>query len=256
MTYRLRNIAVAVGLALVAALLTTFYVANYKRHVQQSENSVTVYVAKKDVPIGTPGADLAKHGWLGTTTVAKHAVVPGAISNPDQVAKLITTQAIYGGEQITLRRFASSTQLGIRAQLHGPLRAISVPGTPDQLLAGTLKPGDHVDVVASMKLANCSQSGTCVAVRDVVQDLLVLDAPTGGSSSKFSSGNTLSAILAVSDNREAQKLFYAVKNADWTLQLRPVANATQPPVDVEGPVSMFKDGVTPANINHYAGVGR
>ena len=52
MTYRLRNIAVAVGLALVAALLTTFYVANYKRHVRQSESTVKVYVAKRDVPAG------------------------------------------------------------------------------------------------------------------------------------------------------------------------------------------------------------
>ena len=55
MTYRLRNIAVAVGLALVAALLTTFYVANYKRHVRQSESTVKVYVAKRDVPQGTLG---------------------------------------------------------------------------------------------------------------------------------------------------------------------------------------------------------
>ena len=34
-------------------------------------------------------------------------------------------------------------------------------------------------------------------------------------------------MLAVSDRREAQKVFFAVQNAaGWTLQLRPVANAT------------------------------
>ena len=44
MTYRLRNILVAAGLAVVAALLTTFYVANYKRHVRQAEATVKVYV--------------------------------------------------------------------------------------------------------------------------------------------------------------------------------------------------------------------
>ena len=49
MTYPVRNIFVAVGLAVVAALLTTFYVANYKRHVRQAD-TVTVYVAKKDIP--------------------------------------------------------------------------------------------------------------------------------------------------------------------------------------------------------------
>ena len=45
MTYRVRNIFIAVGLAVVAALLTTFYVANYKRHVRQAESTVTVLSA-------------------------------------------------------------------------------------------------------------------------------------------------------------------------------------------------------------------
>ena len=128
MTYRVRNIFVAVGLAVVAALLTTFYVANYKRHVRQAESTVTVYVAKKDIPANTPGTELAKSGWLTTAEVAQRTVVPGAISNPEQVSRLVTTQAVYSGEQITLRRFASEAQLGIRSQLHGPLRAISLPG--------------------------------------------------------------------------------------------------------------------------------
>ena len=64
-------------------------------------------------------------------------------------------------------------------------------------------------------------------------------------------------ILAVSDRREAQKVIYAAQNAQgWSLQLRPVANVTQPPIDVEGPASMFKDGVTPANLSHYTGAGK
>ena len=85
MTYRLRNIAVAVGLALVAALLTTFYVANYKRHVRQAESTVKVYVAKRDIPQGTPGTELIKQGSITTADVVQRTVVPGAISNIDQV---------------------------------------------------------------------------------------------------------------------------------------------------------------------------
>ena len=38
MTYRLRNIGIAIALAVVAALLTTFYVTNYKRSVQHGES--------------------------------------------------------------------------------------------------------------------------------------------------------------------------------------------------------------------------
>ena len=178
MTYRIRNIVVAVGLALVAALLTTFYVANYKRHVQQSESTVTVFVAKRDIPQGTPGAELIKSGWIQTAQAVQRTVVPGAISNPDQIRTLITRQDIYAGEQVSLRRFAGRAEQGVRAQLHGTLRALSIPGTPDALLAGTLRDGDHVDVLANLKTGDC---GSCFAVRDVAREVLVLHASTAPS---------------------------------------------------------------------------
>jgi hypothetical protein len=59
MTYRVRNIVIAVALAAVAALLTSFYVTSYKRHVQRGEDHVTVLVAKKDISEGTSGADIS-----------------------------------------------------------------------------------------------------------------------------------------------------------------------------------------------------
>lgn len=242
MTYRVRNIAVAVGLALIAMLLTTFYVANYKRHVRQSESTVTVYVAKKDIPQGTLGSDLLKHGWVGPEQVVQRTVVPGAISNPDQVRNLLTRADIYAGEQVSLRRFADHAEQGIRVQLHGQLRAISLPGTPDALLAGTLRDGDHVDLIANLKTGDCS---TCLAVRDVAQDVLVLAAPTTGTAAKVGSGTSAtSVLLAVSDRKEAQKIWFAVENsAGWSLMLRPVAGATTPPIDLEGFQSVLTDGL-------------
>lgn len=242
MTYRVRNIAVAVGLALIAMLLTTFYVANYKRHVRQSESTVTVYVAKKDIPQGTLGSDLVKHGWVGPEQVVQRTVVPGAISNPDQVRNLLTRADIYAGEQVSLRRFADHAEQGIRVQLHGQLRAISLPGTPDELLAGTLRDGDHVDFLANLKTGDCS---TCFAVRDIAQDVLVLTAPASGPSAKVGNASgSSSVLLAVSDRKEAQKIWFAVENsAGWSLMLRPVAGATTPPIDVEGFQSVLTDGI-------------
>ena len=258
MTYRVRNIFVAVGLAVVAALLTTFYVANYKRHVRQAESTVTVYVAKKDIPAGTPGSELAGHSWLTTAEVAKRTVVPGAISNPEQVSTPghLSGRLRRRADHAAPLRFTGSARHPL--QLHGPLRALSVPGTADQLLAGTLKDGDHVDLIANLKVTSDAACDSCFAVRDVLQNLLVLHAPPAASSSHgVSSSTALSVILAVSDRRQAQKLVYTIQNASgWTLQLRPVSNVTQPPIDVEGPASMFKDGVTPANLSHYAGSGK
>lgn len=253
MTYRVRNIVVAVGLALVAALLTTFYVANYKRHVQQGESTVTVYVAKRDIPTGTLGSELLKKGWMTTQEVVQRAVVPGAISDPDQVRNLITRQDVFSGEQVTLRRFADHAEQGVRAQIHGTLRAVSVPGTSDQLLAGTLKDGDHVDVIANLKTGSCP---TCFAVRRVAREVLVLHAPATGTATKVGgpTNDTASVMLAVSDRKEEQKIWYAVENsAGWSLALRPVANAVDSPEEVEGINSLLKDGAAVAKATNYDG---
>ncbi len=45
MNYRAKNIGIAVALAALAAILTSAYVVNYKRHVQNGEGKVTVLVA-------------------------------------------------------------------------------------------------------------------------------------------------------------------------------------------------------------------
>jgi len=246
MTYRVRNIAVAVALALLAGMLSLFYVSNYKRHVQSDEKTVSVYVAKSDIPVGTSGADIIKRHLLVSSQVIQRTVVPGAISNTDQVQNLVTTAPIFASEQVTLRRFANHTELGPRAQLHGTLRAIDVAGDDAQLMTGTLKPGDHVDLVASFAPVG-KDEGTIS--RAVVRNLLVLET---GISTKGSVGATNgSVMLAASEQRQIQKIWWTVKNADgWSLVLRPVTNATDSPEDVESGTSMAVDGVNAANRTH------
>src|SRR5215210_2076094 len=65
MTYRVRNIGIAVALAAVAALFTSFYVTSYKRHVQRGEDRVTVLVAKSDIKEGTSGGGPGASGGRG-----------------------------------------------------------------------------------------------------------------------------------------------------------------------------------------------
>jgi Flp pilus assembly protein CpaB len=222
MTYRIRNILIAVGLALVAMMLTLFYVTNYKRSVQKSASSVQVYVAARDIPTGTSGADIVKSNDLKIETVQRKDVVPGAISNPDQIANLVAGGPLYAGEQVTVRRFNDVAAQGIRSQLKGTMRAVQVAGDPNQLLAGTLQAGDHVDLVANLRLS--SDSATSNATRIVLRDLTVLTGPSDQSKLSQSTTGSTSVILAVSDT-QVQRLFFVLRNADWTLELRPVVNA-------------------------------
>ena len=222
MTYRIRNVLIAIGLALVAMMLTLFYVTNYKRSVQKSTGGVPVYVAAKDLSTGTPGADIVKQHELRVETVQKQDVVPGAISSPSDISSLVLSAPVYAGEQVTLRRFSDVAAQGIRGQLKGTLRAIQIAGDGNQLLAGTLAAGDHVDLVANLRL---NSNSTADATRIVLRNLLVLTPPSDPSLGKVSTpSGSMSVILAVTDT-QVQRLFFVVKNGDWTLELRPVVGA-------------------------------
>jgi pilus assembly protein CpaB len=240
MTYRLRNIVIAVVLAVFAALLTMMYVTNYQRHVDKNVADVPVLVATDDIPAGTSGSAAAQR--VEERMVEQQDVAPGAVSDKELLKSLVVSQAIYGGEQVTRQRFSSATEIGVRSQLKGNMRAISVNGDAFQLLAGTLRNGDRVDVVASLTL---NADNNVHATRIVLRDLEVLKAVGGESAeSKLSpkGSDNLSVLLAVSDT-QVQKLFHVMKHGEWTFQLRPVVDAVDSPETLETVASLMRDGL-------------
>jgi Flp pilus assembly protein CpaB len=252
MTYQLRNVVVAIVLGLLAVVLTAAYVTNYKKSVQHGQQDVGVLVASTDIPPGTSGAEVVSGHMLVQKTIPRTAVVPGAISSPDQIARLVSTQEVLAGEQVTTLRFGGANELGVRAQLKGTLRALQVAADPNQVLAGTLRAGDHVDLVGNMKIETAGGGDTKHYDRVVLRNLLVLRAPTlpDAKSADLSSTQKYNVMLAVTDS-QASKLLFVVKNADpnsspdggWALQLRPVTNAADSPENIESIDTILLDGV-------------
>ncbi len=245
MSYRLRNIGIAVALAVLAALLTIFYVTNYKRSVQSGEELVPVYVAAGEISVGTSGSEVTDRNLLKAVEVTRRSVVPGAISAPDQIRQLVAAERVYQGEQITLNRFSAVGQQGVRAQLKGRLRALQVPGSENQLLLGTVQTGDRVDFIGSLEPDN-GQRGA--RTRVVLRDILILDAPGGvGVESKLTArpDEAFSALLAVTDS-QAQKLFHVVTHGEWTLELRPVTDPADSRDSVETDATVLRGGSRPA----------
>jgi Flp pilus assembly protein CpaB len=240
LTYRVRNIGIAAALALLAAVFTFFYVSNYKHHVQQGEELVDVYVASHDISIGSTGGEVA--GSLTHKRVARQAVVPGAISDPSQISKLVATQPIFTGEQVSTKRFQPVTEQGIRGQLRGNMRAIEVPGDGHQLLVGTLHDGDRVDVVGSWSHPEGQQDHVS---KVVLRDLKVLHAPAQtevAGKLGASANEPFAAILAISDT-QSRKLFWLMRNGEWSLELRPVAKASDSAEGYDTSDSLLKAGL-------------
>jgi Flp pilus assembly protein CpaB len=240
MTYRLRNIAIAVALAVLAAMMTSFYVKQQKEDIQKGQVLTTVWVAKSDIPAGSVGDEVT--GQLESTEVAKSAVTPGAIVRPEDIAGKVSSETVYAGEQVSLLRFTSQAEQGIRAKLSGNLRAVQLPGDQNQLLVGTLKEGDHVDIVGSWKLTD---GGDQKIARVVLRDILVLQAPETSTESKrvTATSGDQAIMLAVTD-AQSQKLFWIFTNGEWSLSLRPATDPADSPEGLEWSGTVLADGLT------------
>jgi Flp pilus assembly protein CpaB len=211
MTYRLRNIGIAIALAVVAALLTTFYVTNYKRSVQHGESKVPVYVASRDIALGTQGSDIAQGSMLKV-------------------------------EQVSRRRFRTAQEQGVQAQLKGNLRALEVPGAGAQLLNGTLKDGDRVDILGSW--LNPERGSNHIS-RVLLRNILVLQAPNTNEVTSHLGANPnegFTVMLAMTDS-QATKFWWLVNNGDWSLQLRPISDPSDSPEEVNNAKTNAVDGL-------------
>ena len=227
---------------MLALVVTSVYVHRYERRVELGAANVTVFVAARDLAAGTPGSELLSSNALVATAVPRRDVVPGAISSRAQIAKLVLAEKVYAREQITTHRFKPAAASGLRGELNGTMRALVVTGSADQLLAGLVREGDRVDAIAAIHYRTASGEER-VAGKIVLRDLLVLRLPTaaaagGGIGQK---AGAQSIVLGLTD-KQAQKLFLAMKSGDWSLALRPFGRSADTPVAVETPETLLAGG--------------
>jgi Flp pilus assembly protein CpaB len=242
MTYRLRNIGLAIALAAVAVLLVFYYVAQERGRLQDDQELVPVWVAAKNIPAGTSGAELESSGYIEEKEVERAALSSSALLEPDDITGKVVVNTIYKGEQVNVLRFRSQAEKGIRAQLSGNLRAVQLPGNEHQLLAGTLQAGDRIDVVGTW---NVPESATHHVSRVLLRDVLVLEpAKSSEVTSKISQGpnQQLSVKLALTDAQEA-KLFWIAQNGEYTLVLRPPTDPADSPEGAENYQTLLADGL-------------
>lgn len=231
-----RNLVLAAILAALAVALTIVYASSARATSRDATTDTVVYVARGDIPVGVTGEDALARRLLRTVSVPRSTVVPGALARPWELRGLVSVAPIYRGEQVTAARFAPARAQGVLAHLRGTMRAIQLTGAPEQLLGGTLRDGDRVDVVAALK---SSTSGRPPVGRIVLRNLLVLRAPPRPSESSVAgaSTQTTSAMLRLSDT-QARVLFWVTTAADWSLILRPVLRPADGP---DGVVRSLRD---------------
>jgi len=243
-TSRLRNLALPLGLAVLAAVLVGIYVVSYRNSVTHGAGLVKVLVASRDIPAGTDGSSIAAGGYIVSQTVPRRSVVPGSVTSASPLTSLVVGTEIYKGQQITLRQFTPASQGGIFAKFSGTERVVVVPGDSNQLLAGTLSDGDRVDVVMTTKyhLGGLARATS----RVILRNLLVLQAPDGGAKAATVGGAATTSAQVVMTDRQAQTMSWAMKQGVWFFALRPTNKPSNSSPTVESVFSILGRGLPSA----------
>ncbi len=178
-------LAIGIVLAIVAVFMITVYLNQQKQLMQERAkmvvaqtlaNQTSVLVAKQDIPRGA----LIEPDMLTAAIVPNQYLQPQVVTSLDRIAGMVTVAPIARGEQITLSKLAQAKQQGgggLAEMTPIGKRAITISVDNIASLAGMIRPGDYVDVIAMVPVPVQTADGkqaTQVAVMPLFQNVLIL----------------------------------------------------------------------------------
>ena len=176
-----------VVLGVVAILMTKMYLDQQRQEVQaQAQKSLdnmqasqaVVLVAKQDIPSGS----VMESNMVDSSIVPNQYIQPQAATSIDRVLGMITLAPISKGEQISLSKLSKARKEsarggGLAGNTPVGKRAISISVDSIASVSGMVKPGDYVDVIATLQVPTQGADGQItgqVAVVPLFQNVLVL----------------------------------------------------------------------------------
>ena len=217
--------------AIFAAFLLMVFLNQYRRSLHSGDQGVTVLVAKSLIEKGSSGTVIAEKAIYQTARIKKDDVKNGAVADPAGLRGKVAVADIYPGQQLTVADFAPATG-GIRDQLTGDQRAVSLPLDNAHGMIGDVQTGDHVDVYVVLRAAASNTSGVNRSVlRTLIQDTMVLRAPKKPKPGASGPMNTDQIILRATDS-QATKLAFASENGKLWIVLRPKLGSEQGPPQI------------------------
>jgi pilus assembly protein CpaB len=218
---------VALAAAVLAGLLARAALAHLA--AARAPRTVPVVVAARDIPART----VLTPAWLAVARVVPALVPPEAVASPAAVRGLVTTAPLYAGQVLVWPDVArGAVPYGLSYAIPAGERAFTVPVGPTTGVAGLIRPGDRVDVLAVFGQGTDGLPHTTVVA--VAQDVLVLAVDqdvVGGPGPAPSGYSTVTLEVAP---RQAEVLAYAVARGQVVLTLR---GATDQAPAALGPVT-------------------
>ena len=252
MTYNVRNIAIALVLAGIAAFLVIMYTGNVQKQAHNSQQTTTVLVATADIPAGTTVADAISGGQIQTHQVVQQDVIVGALTDEKSLnSSYVTKQDLYSGQQVTASMFAPSDETRLVTQIKQNYRAIQIGLTPDELLGGTIEAGDHIDMVGTYTVHPANGDPDYDVSRIIVRDVQVLKAPDiNTTTGQLAATTTTPSITVAVPDTVVPKITFTLHGGDGALWfvLRPSNGSQDGPITLATVESVIFEGLNARQI--------
>jgi Flp pilus assembly protein CpaB len=211
-----------IAAAVVAGLLLLVYLSQYRNSVSSGAEPIKVLVAKNLIQKGTSGDVISNQGLYELADIRKDQARNGAYTDVSSLEGRVAKEDVFPGQQLTSGEFGSVSSSTVSTKLTGALRGIAVPVDTSHGMIGQIRTGDHVDVYAGFNVD--TTTGTHTVLRTMMQNALVLSAPTSAKTGGVGGSDTSVVIRA--NSNQAAAIAWAADNGKLWLVLRPSVNAT------------------------------
>lgn len=214
------SVLAAVVTAAFAGLLIMVFLNQYQDNVNKDGVPTPVLVASQLIEQGASGDTIGAAGLFKADEVPRDQLKAGAVTDAATLRGKIALEDILPGQQLTAADFKPAGR-GVVTKLGPDERGMKVALDSAHGLIGTIRKGDHVDVLSGF-LVDSATGRQRPILRTLMQNVLVLDAPAGGAGGGAAGGsdNTEDVTLRVKD-KQAPKLAFAADNGKLWLVLRP-----------------------------------
>lgn len=187
-------------LSLIFGLLTAYLIFTYLTGLEQSITSIEygeVVVAARDLPAKTH----LTGEMITVKKVSLEYIHPQAMTKKDQVAGNISISPLVAGEQILKSKIATKDNVknGLSYLVPVGKRALTVAVDEVSGVAGLIKPGDRIDVAATVNIPEGQREAPFALV--VLQDIQVLAVGRNLEEKETQGNSTVTLAVTVEESR-------------------------------------------------------
>ncbi len=235
-------------LGVVAILMTKVYLDQQRQEaearakkslVKMQANQTVVLVAKQDIPMGS----LIESHMIDSAIVPNQFIQPQVATSIDRVLGMVSLAPISKGEQISLSKLSKSRKDGgesLAGNTPSGKRAVSIAVDSIASVSGMVRPGDYVDVIATLQVPVQGADGQIsnqMAVVPLFQNVLVLAVGqktgfAGKAENRYGENESFSGglITLALGPQEANLVAFVQEQGKIRLTLRSPADANVEPV--------------------------